>query len=93
MEMKVLSKEKNSIEIELIGINKTLLQPLIQVLLRDDKVEFANFTRKHPLVDHPKLHIKMKSGEPVDAFLRAARSLAKESNEGKKIVKELSANK
>lgn len=93
MEMKVVSKEKNSIEIELIGINKTLLQPLIQALLRDDKVEFANSTRKHPFVDHPKLHIKVKSGEPIDAFLRAAKALAKESHECKKVVKELSANK
>lgn len=91
MEMKVLSKEKNLVEIELIGINKTLLHPIIQKLLKDDKVEFATCSRKHMLVDHPKLHIKTKSGEPLDAFLRAVKALAKESNEGKKIVKELLA--
>ncbi|MFA5771283.1 MAG: DNA-directed RNA polymerase subunit L [Thermoplasmata archaeon] len=92
MEMKVLSKEKNTIEIELIDVSKTFLNPLIQKLLKDDKVEFATCSRKHPLVDHPKLYIKTKSGEPIDAFLRAAKALVKESCECKKIVQEMGTN-
>lgn len=76
MELKLLSKEKNSMEIEIKGENDTLLAPLLCQLLQDDKVEFATFRRAHLYLEDPVMVVKVLEGKPQMALKRAAKAVA-----------------
>ena len=81
MELKLLNKTKNSIEIEIKGEDETLLYPLQQKLIKDDSVEYATYIMGHPLLDNPKLVVKVKEGKPQNALKRAAKAIANEYKE------------
>ena len=80
-----ISKEKDSIELEIDGENETLLEPLKQRLLEDEKVETATYIRGHPQLDKTKLYVKVKDGKPQAAIKRAAKSLAKDFSDIRKL--------
>lgn len=90
MDISLISKDKNSMEIEIRGENETLLTPLKQRLLNDDKVEFATFIIGHPLLDNPKLFVRVKEGKPQTALKRAAKSIIKDAEKLKKKFEEKS---
>ena len=81
MELKLLSKDARTIEIEIIDGLETVLMPLQQKLLDDDKVETATLTRHHKSLDNPILYVKVKDGKPQTAVKRATKSLANEVKE------------
>ena len=81
MELTLLNKTKDSIEIEVIGEDETLLYPLQQKLVEDDSVEYATYVMGHPLLEHPKLIVKVKEGKPQNALKRAAKALANKYKE------------
>jgi len=81
MELKLLNKTKDSIEIEVKGEDETLMYPLQQKLVKDDSVEFATYIMGHPLLDNPKMVVKVKEGKPQNALKRAAKALANEYKE------------
>jgi DNA-directed RNA polymerase subunit L len=81
MEIKLLKKEKDSMEIEIIGENDTLLAPLLQQLLDDDKVEFATFRRGHLSLENPVIVVKVVEGKPQMALKRAAKAVANDYKE------------
>jgi DNA-directed RNA polymerase subunit L len=81
MELTLLNKTKESIEIEVKGEDETLLYPLQQKLIEDDSVEYATYIMGHPLLDQPKLVVKVKEGKPQNALKRAAKALANENKE------------
>ena len=68
-------------EIEVKGEDETLLYPLQQKLLQDESVEYATYIMGHPLLDHPKLVVKVKEGKPQNALKRAAKALANQYKE------------
>lgn len=78
MELKISSGDKNSITIEVIGENETVLNPILQKLLADKTVDYAEVIREHPLLSNPKIYIKMKNGNPKDALRGALKSLLTE---------------
>ena len=78
MELKLLNKTKNSIEIEIVGEDETLLYPLQQKLIQDNSVEYATYIMGHPLLASPKIVVKVKEGKPQNALKRAAKALANE---------------
>jgi len=86
MEVKLLKKDKNSIELEIIGEDETLLEPLKQKLLEDPDVQIATFLTGHLLLENPKLYVKVKDGKPQAAFKRASKALSNEFEELKDIV-------
>ncbi len=74
MEIKTLLKTTKQLEIEIIGENETLLNPLVQVLLQHEDVDFASIVAEHPLAPSRKLYIRLKSGakkEPLDLLKKA----------------------
>ncbi len=81
MELNLLNKTKDEIEIEIIGEDETLLYPLQQKLIQDDSVEYATYIMGHPLLDNPKLVVKVSEGKPQNALKRAAKALANEYKE------------
>lgn len=86
MELKLINKEKDSMEIEILGENETLLEPLKQKLLEDDNVEIATFLMGHPMLESPKLIVKVKSGKPQAALKKAAKALANDFEEFRDVV-------
>ena len=68
-------------EIEVIDGMESVLMPLQQKLLDDDKVETATITRHHKALDNPILYVKVKDGKPQTAIKRATKSLANEVKE------------
>ncbi|MEW5761384.1 MAG: RpoL/Rpb11 RNA polymerase subunit family protein [Candidatus Thermoplasmatota archaeon] len=88
MELKLISKDKNSIVIEVIGEESTVLECLVQKLLSDKNVVVATWSRKHPLLDNPKIHLKVKDGKPQSALKKAAKALASEFGETLRLFNE-----
>ena len=86
MEIRLISKEKNSMEIEIIGEDETLLEPLKQKLLEDKNVELATYLTGHPMLENPKIFVKVKSGKPQSAFKTAAKALSKEYDDFKALI-------
>ncbi|MEM2901016.1 MAG: DNA-directed RNA polymerase subunit L [Thermoplasmata archaeon] len=86
MNVKLISKEKDSIEVEVEGENETLLEPLKQKLLADDKVVAATYIIGHPLLDKPKIYVNVRDGKPQAALNRAAKALANDYKEFREIL-------
>lgn len=78
MELRLVSKTSNKMEIEFIGENDTLLNLLKQKLLQDATVETATYIMGHPYLDNPKFIFEMKSGKPEAALKSAAKELRSE---------------
>jgi DNA-directed RNA polymerase subunit L len=81
MELKLLNKTKDRIEVEVQGEDESLLYPLQQKLVEDDSVEYATYIMGHPLLEHPKLVVKVMDGKPQNALKRAAKALANKYKE------------
>ena len=72
----MIAKDKQSIEVEVIRESETLLTILRNKLLQDPKVVFATYVLGHPLLENPKIYVKVREGKPQTALKRAAKSLA-----------------
>jgi len=81
MELRMISKKQDSIEIELIGQNETLLEALKEKLLEDPNVVVANYFSDHPVHGTPRLYVKVRKGKPQAAIKKAAKALVKEFSE------------
>jgi len=60
MEVKVVSKSKNELRMEIIGEDHTFCNLLQNVLLEDKNVEFAGYDQPHPLIRSSILYLKTK---------------------------------
>ncbi|MCI0496673.1 MAG: DNA-directed RNA polymerase subunit L [Thermoplasmata archaeon] len=78
MEVRLIAKDKDSMEIEVPGEDATLLSPLLNALLEDDKVTFATFKKNHPLVGSNRVIIRVSEGKPQTALKRAAKKVEKD---------------
>ena len=78
MEMRLVSKDDDKLEIEFIGENDTLLNLLKQRLLDDADVDTATYIMGHPYLDNPKFVIEMKKGKAETALKNAAKALRQE---------------
>ncbi|MFG1519684.1 MAG: DNA-directed RNA polymerase subunit L [Thermoplasmataceae archaeon] len=94
--LRVVSKDKNSITLEMLNYDNTLLRPLIEELLNDDQVEESRYFIKHPVIDNPQIFVRVKTGKPQAAVKRAIRKLSKRyealSEELSKAVKKTENN-
>jgi DNA-directed RNA polymerase subunit L len=91
MELKLVSKSKDSIEVEIAGEDETMLYPLQQKLLEDKSVVFATYEKGHPMLDNPKLIVKVKEGKPQAALKRAAKALANDFKQFRELFEKASA--
>ena len=77
MEFRLLESDKNSITIEILDVDLTLINPLVEELLADPKVETAMYKPGHPALDNPTLYLKVKSGKPETVLKKASKNLGK----------------
>jgi DNA-directed RNA polymerase subunit L len=79
MEMRVLHSDKNELEIEVLGENETLLNPIKQALLGDKDVDFAEYIIAHPQLSVPKIFLRTKgSAKPETVLKRTVKAVVKE---------------
>jgi DNA-directed RNA polymerase subunit L len=76
MNIKILVKEDDRMDIELDQVDMTLLHPLVEELLKDKVVTEAQYIVGHPELDKPVLRVRVKSGKPITPVKRAAKQLA-----------------
>jgi DNA-directed RNA polymerase subunit L len=78
MEAKILVKEKNTLELELVGMDQSLAQLLAEKLNQDKKVEFAASKMEHPLISSPKIFVRTKTGDASKLVLEKLGEIKKE---------------
>ena len=76
MELKLVEKDKKSIVLEIIDMDDTIMTPLIEALLKNDKVTNATYYTGHPQLDNPVLKVTVKSGTPQKIIKEEAEKLA-----------------
>lgn len=86
MEFKLLDKKKNSIKVEILQPDETLINPLIHELLQDKNVVDARFTTGHPQLDKAILMVEVKEGKPQASLKKAAKALANQFLEARQLV-------
>jgi len=79
--IKIIEKSEKEVRIEIEGEDHTLLAPLTSKLLENEKVDIATYNIKYTLRSNPVLYVKMKEGDPLEAVIAAASSLASEFEE------------
>jgi DNA-directed RNA polymerase subunit L len=72
MELNILSKTDNELEVELKGETHTLLNLLKDLLIRDERVEVAFYDMKHLSISDPILYIKTYGTDPIEVLKDAA---------------------
>lgn len=78
MEVRILVNEKNTLELELGGIDSSLAQLLAEKLNSEKDVEFAAYKMEHPLISSPKLIVKTKKSDPAKLVLEKLEVMKKE---------------
>ncbi len=68
MELNILSKTDNELEVELKGETHTLLNMLKDLLIRDERVEIAFYDMKHVSISDPILYIKTYGANPIQVL-------------------------
>jgi DNA-directed RNA polymerase subunit L len=85
MELKVVSKGKNELRIELVGEDHTFCNLLQNALLEDKNVEIAGYDQPHPLIRSSIVYLRTKRDvSPEKVLLNALaniQELNKEFNE------------
>lgn len=85
MELKLIKKDKNTITIEIIGEDETLLNPLTQRLLAEKDIEDARFIRG-TILENPKIFLRVKDGKKPEIHLRnVSKKIGDELKEFEKI--------
>lgn len=88
MELRLVETSGNTLEIEVLGENETLLNALKAKLLADDQVDLAEYIIEHPDLANPKVHIHTAKGDAVAALKRALKTLQKEYKDFEKALDE-----
>lgn len=86
MQLRPLETTKDSIRIEILNPDETVIYPLITALLKDPEVEDALYYTGHPQLDKPVLTVKTKKGSPQAALKRVAEALAAEFGGAKQLL-------
>jgi len=90
MELELVEKDKNSIKVRFIDVDLTLITPLINELMDDEKVVDVDYWAGHPELDYPVLSVKVEKGKPQTALKRAAKNLSNQYKKTRqKLLKEL----
>jgi len=78
MEVKTIKKTAKELEIEITGETETLLNPITEVLLEHDDVDYASYRSDHPESNKRSLYIRVNKGKPEDILKKAVKQLEDE---------------
>ena len=87
MDLKTIKKTSKELEIEITGENETLLNPITEVLLEYDDVDYASYLSDHPESNKRRLYIRVKKGKPEDLLKKAVKQLEDEIKTFSKNIK------
>jgi DNA-directed RNA polymerase subunit L len=65
MELNIITKTNNELEVEFRGETHTLLNLLKDLLIKDERVEAAFYDMKHLSISDPILYIKTDGSDPI----------------------------
>ena len=80
MEVRVLSKSKNELKVEVVGEDHTFCNLLQNALLEDKNVEIAGYDQPHPLIRSSIIYFRTKREAPPEKALLNALSSIQEIN-------------
>ena len=78
MDLKTIKKNAKELELEITGENETLLNPITEVLLEYDDVDYASYMADHPESKKRRLYIRVKKGKPEEILKKAVKQLEDE---------------
>ena len=78
MELKTIKKTSKELELEITGENETILNPITEVLLENEDVDYATYMTDHPESNKRRLYIRVKKGDPEDILKKAVKQLEEE---------------
>ena len=81
MEVTIFKNEKNSVEVGVKGIDKAVMQALVEKLTEDSGVEFAAFKTTHPIVGFPVIFLKTKRKDALDLLVGTIENMETEIEE------------
>ncbi len=87
MSFQIIEKEKDSIKLEIVNSDNTILRPLIEEISKDPMVDEITYHIDHPTLDNPVLYIKVKEGKPQNAVKRGLNKLQKYFEDMDKLLK------
>ena len=93
MDLKTLKKTSKELELEVIGENETILNPIVHVLLDDKNVEYAACIVDHPLSNRRRLFIRVKDGKPEEILKKAVKKLGDEVKQFNKAFQDTNKKK
>ncbi len=88
MELKTIKKTTKELELEITDENETILNPIVEVLLKDNDVDYASYITEHPESRTRKLYIRVKKGKPGDILLKSVEKLENEVKTFNKIFQD-----
>jgi len=88
MNVRVLERSEKSLRIEVSGDGHSLCNLMQEALLEDPSVEIAGYHRVHPLSDRFIIYVRVRDGDPDEAFLRAVERLRERLTELRSLVGE-----
>ncbi len=81
MELTIINKTENEINIRFVGESHTLMNLLKTALLRNENVEIATYDIKHPTISDPVLFVRTDGADPIEVIKKASEDLVKECDE------------
>ena len=82
METNVITNTSKQLELEIVGENETLLNPIVQVLLNYEEVDYASIITKHPSAPSRILYLRLITGsksKPTELLKQAVKEVKKET--------------
>ncbi len=82
MKIKILSKTKSEIKIEIEGAGHSICNLLQKKLLEDPNVDLAGYDVPHPLASNAILYVRMNgTSKPESAIIKATQNALKQNKE------------
>ncbi len=93
MELKKIKKTSRTLELEVIDEDETILNPIVETVLKHKDVEFASCMSDHPASDRRTLFIRLKSGSKTKPEKILGDSVKKLEDEIKDFSKNIKTKK
>ncbi len=78
MELKTIKKTSTELKLEITGETETMLNPIAEILLQYEDVDYAAYMSDHPESDKRRLYVRVKKGKPEEILKKAVKQLEDE---------------
>ena len=78
MELKTIKKTSTELKLEITGETETMLNPIAEMLLQYEDVDYAAYMSDHPESNKRRLYVRVKKGKPEEILKKAVKQLEDE---------------